>query len=137
MSCGCFPPGPCSRLTTSHSMAGVAAATVMERNVYLDLGGFDPAYKEGYWEDVDLAVRVRQAGLDVFLQPLSIVYHQEGGTFEATSDSAASLSRKDQLMAANGAIFRERCVCQTLLLDPASLYIVSRADAVNVRQQHP
>ena len=88
--------------------------------MYLDLGGFDPAYKEGYWEDVDLAVRVRQAGLDVFLQPLSIVYHQEGGTFEATPDSAASLSRKDKLMAINGAIFRERCVCQTSLPELAS-----------------
>ena len=103
----------CSRLTALHSVAGVAAATVMERSVYLDLGGFDPGYKEGYWEDVDLAVRVRQAGLDVFLQSLSIFYHQDGGTFETTPDSAASLSRKDQLMAVIGAIFSERCVCIT------------------------
>ena len=94
-------------------MAGAAVATVMERSVYLDLGGFDPAYKEGYREDVDLAVRVPQAGQELFLQPLSIVYHQEDGTFEANSDSAASLSFKDQLMAINGAIFRERCVCIT------------------------
>lgn len=83
----------------------------MERTVYLDLGGFDLAYKEGDWQNVDLAVRVHQAGLDSFLQPLSIVYHQERCTFEASSDSAASLLRKDQLMAYDGAIFRERCVC--------------------------
>ena len=108
-----FHLSSCSRLTALHSTADVAAATVMERTVYLDLGGFDPAYKEGYWEDVDLAVRVRQAGLDVFLQPLSIVYHQGGGTFVANADSSASLSRKDQLMAVNGAIFRERCACFT------------------------
>ena len=82
----------------------------MGRNLYLDLGGFDSAYKGGYWENVDLAVRVRQAGWDVFLQPLSIVYHQEGGTFEADQDAAASLSRKAHLMAHDRAIFRERCV---------------------------
>ena len=53
-----FHLSPCSRLTALHSMADVADATVMERTVYLDLGGFDPAYKEGYWEDMDLAVRM-------------------------------------------------------------------------------
>ena len=104
-------------------MADVAAATVMERTVYLDLGGFDPAYKEGYWEDVDLAVRVRQAGLDVFLQPLSVVYHQEGGTFDAKANSSASLLRKDQLMAVNGYSM--------------AIYLVECADVVNVRQHYP
>ena len=100
-----------SRLTASHAVAGVAAAIVMKRNVYLELGGFDSAYKTGFWGDVDLAVRVRQAGLELFLQPLSIVHHQENGTFQANSDSADSLSCKDELMAQNRAIFRERCVC--------------------------
>ena len=101
----------CSRLPVSHAVAGVAAAIVMERIVYLDLGGFDPAYKTGYWENVDLAMRVRQAGLELFLQSLSIVYHQEGSTLEAGSESAAYLLRKYQLMAHNRAIFLERCVC--------------------------
>ena len=92
-------------------MAGNAAAFVMQRKVYMDFGGFDPRYKKGHWSDVDLAVRVRQTGLDLFLQPLSIVYHQGDGTFEANQDSAAYTSRKDQLMAYDRALFRERCVC--------------------------
>jgi len=88
----------------------------MARDVFLRLGGFDAAYREGYWEDTDLAMRLRQAGLDVVLQPLSIVYHQEGATFGSGSLSAAAQSRKDKLMESNGAIFRERCLlCINLL----------------------
>ena len=99
----------CSRLTAPHAVAGTAAAIIMERKLYLDLGGFDPVYK-GHWESIDLAVRVRRAGHDLFLQPLSIVYHQQGSNFEANTDFAASLLRKDQLMAHDRTIFHQRCV---------------------------
>lgn len=54
-------------------------------------------YKMGYFEDTDFAMSVRAAGLKVLLQPLAVVYHQEGTTFgtDATSDL------KRQLMAEN------------------------------------
>jgi O-antigen biosynthesis protein len=42
------------------------------------LGGFDPVYSPGYYEDVDLAFRVRRSGYRVVYQPRASVVHVEG-----------------------------------------------------------
>lgn len=44
------------------------------------LGGFDDHYAPAYCEDADLAMRVRQAGREVWFQPRSRVVHYEGRT---------------------------------------------------------
>jgi len=41
---------------------------------------FDPRYAPAYYEDTDLAFKVRQAGYKVLYQPLSEVIHYEGAT---------------------------------------------------------
>ena len=48
--------------------------------VWRDLGGFDEVFRPAYCEDSDLAMRVREAGLEVWMQPLSRVIHYEGKT---------------------------------------------------------
>lgn len=80
----------------------------MDRDVFLSLGGFDDVYAEGYWEDTDLAMRMRKAGLSIILQPLSVIYHQEGGTFGVDSTNNTKTTRKDNLMRKNGEIFVSR-----------------------------
>ena len=44
------------------------------------MGGFDSRYAPAYYEDTDLAFKVRQAGHKVLYQPLSEVIHYEGAT---------------------------------------------------------
>lgn len=44
------------------------------------LGGFSTDFRPAYCEDVDLAFRVREAGLEVWYQPYSRVIHYEGMT---------------------------------------------------------
>ena len=44
------------------------------------LGGFDEAYAPAYYEDTDLAFRVRKAGFRVLYQPLSALVHFEGAS---------------------------------------------------------
>jgi GT2 family glycosyltransferase len=41
---------------------------------------FDPRYVPAYYEDTDLAFRLREEGWEVLYCPLSIVVHSEGGT---------------------------------------------------------
>ena len=48
----------------------------MPRQLYFDVGAFDPRYEMGYYEDTDLAMAVRKAGLFVLYQPGAVVYHQ-------------------------------------------------------------
>ena len=54
------------------------AAIAVRRSLFAELGGFDSHYRPAYYEDTDLAMRVRQRGLKVFYQPASVVVHFEG-----------------------------------------------------------
>ncbi len=56
------------------------AALMVPKALFESLGGFDSRYAPGYYEDTDLAFKVRRAGYKVFYQPLSEVIHCEGAT---------------------------------------------------------
>ncbi|MCB1564349.1 MAG: glycosyltransferase [Xanthomonadales bacterium] len=56
------------------------AAILLRRELFEQLGGFDSYYAPAYYEDTDLAMKVRQAGLRVLYQPKSVVVHYEGIT---------------------------------------------------------
>jgi len=57
----------------------VSGASILLPHVLWDaLGGFDERYIPAYYEDADLAFRVREAGYQVYLQPQSVVVHFEG-----------------------------------------------------------
>ena len=51
------------------------ACLAMRRALFNNLGGFDEAYRVGYWEDTDLCMRVRRAGYAVCLAPTSEIVH--------------------------------------------------------------
>jgi len=57
-----------------------AAALMVPKALFESAGGFDSRYAPGYYEDTDLAFKVRQAGYRVLYQPLSEVIHHEGAT---------------------------------------------------------
>lgn len=52
------------------------ACLAMSRALYLDLGGFDETYWNGY-EDVDLCLKVRARGLRVVYEPRALLTHFE------------------------------------------------------------
>jgi len=54
------------------------ASLLIPKALFERLGGFDEHYLPAYYEDTDLAFRVRQAGLRVLYQPRSVVIHHEG-----------------------------------------------------------
>ena len=56
------------------------ASIAVPRELWRSLGGLDPFYAPAYSEDADLAMRVRAAGHEVWLQPQSRVVHYEGRT---------------------------------------------------------
>ncbi|PYJ29703.1 MAG: hypothetical protein DME90_04590 [Verrucomicrobia bacterium] len=57
-----------------------AAALMIPKALFQSLNGFDPRYAPAYYEDTDLAFKVRDAGYKVLYQPLSEVIHYEGAT---------------------------------------------------------
>ncbi len=54
------------------------AVLAMPRELFVDMGGFDERYAPAYYEDTDLAFRIRERGLRVLYQPAAEVYHLEG-----------------------------------------------------------
>jgi O-antigen biosynthesis protein len=54
------------------------AALAIHRHLFTRIGGFDTLYAPAYYEDTDLAFRVREAGYRVYYQPWSQVLHFEG-----------------------------------------------------------
>lgn len=56
------------------------ACLAIPRALFHDVGGFDASYSPAYYEDTDLAFKVRAAGYRVFYQPLATVVHFEGQT---------------------------------------------------------
>ena len=54
------------------------AALLVERQLFYQLGMFDDRYAPAYYEDTDLAFKVRSAGKRVIYQPQSVVVHFEG-----------------------------------------------------------
>lgn len=59
--------------------AVTGACLAMRRSHFLDLGGFDEGYVNGY-EDVDLCCKARKAGGRVRYEPRSVLTHHEGQT---------------------------------------------------------
>ncbi|MDO6746785.1 glycosyltransferase [Gilvimarinus sp. 1_MG-2023] len=67
------------------------AVLAIKQSLFQSLGGFDDHYVPAYYEDTDLAFRIRQRGLRVLYQPAAEVFHIEGvshGTDENTGIKA-------------------------------------------------
>lgn len=56
------------------------ACLLLRRSVFEAVGGFHAMYRPAYFEDTDLAMRLREAGLKVRYQPAAEVVHVEGAT---------------------------------------------------------
>ncbi len=54
------------------------AALAISRQLFTDMGGFDAHYAPAYYEDTDLAFRIRARGMRVVYQPAAEIFHIEG-----------------------------------------------------------
>jgi GT2 family glycosyltransferase len=54
------------------------ASLLIRRELFVALGRFEEAYAPAYYEDTDLAFKVRKAGYKVIYQPKAVVIHYEG-----------------------------------------------------------
>lgn len=61
---------------------GTAAALLVRTSAFHEVGGFDPAYGLGYYEDTDLGFTLRAAGYDHVYDPRAVVGHLGGGSFD-------------------------------------------------------
>ncbi|TPW26573.1 glycosyltransferase [Martelella alba] len=69
-----------------------AAALLIDRKLFLDVGGFDLAFEPAYYEDTDLCFKLRAVGRPVAYCPASRVIHIEGAA--ANGNTKAEAHRK-------------------------------------------
>jgi GT2 family glycosyltransferase len=77
-----------------------ACSLLVRRSTWDRIGGFDDAFFPAYYEDVDLCMRVRQSGEEVWVQPRSEVFHQ--------LSASTSGAYRSFLLDRNREIFAER-----------------------------
>jgi O-antigen biosynthesis protein len=70
---GTAPPG------VERVVAATAACLLVDREAFVEIGGFDETYVYG-WEDIDLCLRLRQAGREVAVTNDALLVHAEFGT---------------------------------------------------------
>jgi GT2 family glycosyltransferase len=78
------------------------AAIALPRALFERLGGFDALYSPAYYEDTDLAMKVRAEGLQVLYQPAATVVHFEGvtsGTDTSSGIKAYQISNQRKFLA--------------------------------------
>ena len=69
------------------------AALAIRAELWRQVGGFSPEFSPAYYEDTDLAFKVRQAGLTVRYAPLARVIHHEGVSNGSNTQAAEGLKR--------------------------------------------
>lgn len=64
----------------SQTLFACGGAFMVNRQQYLDLGGFDSMYHPLYYEEIDLSYRALKRGWEVHYEPQSIAYHKVQAT---------------------------------------------------------
>ena len=93
------------------------ACLLMPKVLFDGLKGFDPRFSPGYYEDVDLAFRVREIRRKVYYQPSSVVIHHEG---------ASAQPGRQEKIAANQNTFYDRWR-RTLRLRPSLQALIAES----------
>lgn len=63
-------------------LAVTGASFMIRRDVFNRVGGFDPVYGRGYYEDMDLSFKVRAAGFRVYVDTDAVATHGVAQTFK-------------------------------------------------------
>jgi GT2 family glycosyltransferase len=67
-------------------------------DAWKQLGGLDPAFGLGYYEDFDFSLRLRKAGWEQAITEDVFVYHQGSASFQASRAARALMKRNKQLL---------------------------------------
>jgi GT2 family glycosyltransferase len=88
------------KTNVSRDVWGVTGACLsIRRNLFNKLGGFDPVYGVGTFEDADLCMKTRQSGNRVFLEAQAQGYHYVGATAEKRQEPFPLQQNKQTFMA--------------------------------------
>ena len=85
---------------TCHTFFSSGGFMAVDRNKFVELGGFNPLFVPAYCEDVDLCFRAWRRGWRCIYEPDSIVWHRHQATWSghSTTDYLDSLELRNLLL---------------------------------------
>lgn len=83
------------------------AALMISNDLWCKVGGFSPEFSPAYYEDTDLAFKVRAVGYSVRYAPLARVIHHEGLSNGSDTDAAIGLKKYQQI---NEPLFKRKWI---------------------------
>jgi GT2 family glycosyltransferase len=84
---------------TCHTLFTSGGFMAVDRNKFVELGGFNRLFAPAYCEDVDLCFRAWRQGWRCIYEPDSIVWHRHRGTWSVDSnDNLSSLELRNLLL---------------------------------------
>ncbi len=99
------------------------AAIAIPMALWNSLGGFDETFAPAYYEDTDLAFRVRKAGRQVWYQPLARALHYEGRTHGRDLETGVKAHQS-----VNERVFRETWALELASHPPKSTPVREASD---------
>jgi N-acetylglucosaminyl-diphospho-decaprenol L-rhamnosyltransferase len=97
----CRVPGFERLVNQADLTAAAGPVLAVDRQKFLELGGYDPVFFPGRIEDLDLGFRGWMAGYKGYYEPRSVAYHRGFGTF----GSELGLNQCDRLAIRNSLLF--------------------------------
>jgi GT2 family glycosyltransferase len=80
-------PGGYGPANVERPVPGVTGACILlSRSLFLEIGGFDDGYVIGDYEDSDLCLKIRRAGLGILYVPGVALYHLERQSISKSAD---------------------------------------------------
>ncbi len=70
----------------------------IRRNAWQQLGGLDPAFGLGYYEDFDFSLRLREVGLEQMITEDVFILHAGSATFKGSKDTRTLIKRNKKLL---------------------------------------
>ncbi|MBT2686889.1 glycosyltransferase [Bacillus sp. ISL-47] len=70
------------------------ACIMVKKNLFTLAGKFDEQFAPAYYEEVDLAMKLRELGYKIMFQPLAVIHHHEFGS--SSSKKAIELQMKNK-----------------------------------------
>jgi GT2 family glycosyltransferase len=113
-------PGP--KTKKAHLTAWLSGgSSIIRRNLFIKLGGFDELYHPFYWEDVDLGYRALKSGYRLLWEPRSRVDHKHETTISRFEPSFINRVRER-----NQLLFIWKNISDSRLLFTHRLALISR-----------
>jgi len=75
-------------------------STIIRKDMFIQLNGFDTVYAPFYWEDIDLSYRAKKQGYEVLFDPAVLVNHRHESTIGSFWSPRAirTISYRNQLL---------------------------------------